>query len=223
MNLLKRAAWYSHVWAIKAYQRLFMRVHVWGRENIPPGPKIYVSNHITSFDSFWVTPVFTEPVHIVIGPGYNGWLGTKVLDWLEQINAMPAHRGTVVPKAVACLEKGEPVYIAPEGDACELFQLGKFFPGVARIHRRSGMPIVPIALVAPKRSMRELPIRPIIDGRIYRTIVTLRGPFCINVGEPFTVACGDIPQEEQDERILHELKRRIAGLMHDVRVDKFWL
>ena len=80
--------------AVKAYQWLLMDMHVWGKEHIPPGPKIYATNHLTAMDIF-VCSVFTEPAHVIVGPAYKSWLATKVLDALEQINAMPEHRGTV--------------------------------------------------------------------------------------------------------------------------------
>lgn len=218
MNLVKRAIHRTMSYTIKAYQFCFMAVHVWGRENIPKGPKIFVTNHITSYDEFWVLPVFNEPVHIVIGPGYNGWMNTKILDWLEQINAMPAHRRTVVDKAVEYLNKGESIYMAPEGDAHELFQLGKFYPGVARIQRLSGAPIVPIALVMPKRSIWDIPFRPTIEGRTYQTLVTFRGPFCINVGE----VMGPDRKDESDEHFVGQVRDRVAELCEDVRMNKYW-
>src|SRR3990172_1978533 len=121
MNGFKRAILYSCRYPIMVYRRLFLDLHVWGRENIPEGPKIYVTNHVTSTDPFWVLPEFTEPVHIVIGPGYNLPWVAKVLDAFEQINCMPAHRNTVVKKAVTYLQRGEAVYTAPEGDLQDLF------------------------------------------------------------------------------------------------------
>lgn len=223
VNVVKRAIWHAYVLTIRAYQCLFLRLHVWGREHIPPGPKIYVTNHITSYDSFWVTPFFTEPVHTVIGPGYQTWMGEKVLDWFEQINAMPAHRHTVVSKALAYLERGEAVYLAPEGDLQELFQLGRFYPGVARIYRLSRVPMIPIALVAPKRAMRELPIPITVEGRVYRTVVVFRGPYCINIGEPFAPDIPEGTEKEQEEHILKLLAARIQSLSEEVRMNKFWL
>src|SRR3989304_8896434 len=116
MNGVKRAILYSCRSPIMVSRRLFLDLHVWGRENIPKGPKIYVTNHVTSTDPFWVLPEFIEPVHIVIGPGYKSRVIGKVLDAFEQINCMPAHRSTVVEKAVTFLKRGEAVYMAPEGD-----------------------------------------------------------------------------------------------------------
>lgn len=222
MDLVKRTLYRSMVGAIKIYQKLFLDFRVWGRELIPRGPKIYVTNHITSTDPNWVLPVFTEPVHIIVGPGYQSKLMARVFDFFEQINAMPAHRKTVVDAAVRCLQKGESIYTAPEGDLQEPFQLGHFYPGVARIYRRTRAPIIPIALVAPRSAMRQWPMNIVVDGRVYRYIMVLRGPYCVNVGEPFYPDTTDDGGPEEDQRVMEELKERIRLLVDDVRTNKFW-
>ncbi|MBI4718477.1 MAG: 1-acyl-sn-glycerol-3-phosphate acyltransferase [Planctomycetes bacterium] len=212
------------VLSIKAYQRLFLDLRVWGRENIPAGPKIYITNHITAFDSFWVLPVFPELVHIVIGPGYHQRVTARLLDAYEQINAMPAHRHLVVPRAVEFLRRGEAVYLAPEGDLQPLFQLGRFYPGVARIYRQARVPIVPIALVAPKRGMREYPRQAtVIEGRVYRMVRVMRGPFCINIGAPCRPEPPEGSESEQDEHVLSELRAQMTRLIEEVRLSRFWL
>lgn len=221
---MQRTLFRSFVLSIRVYQRLFLNLCVWGREHIPKGPKIYVANHITCTDPFWILPVFTEPVHIVIGPAYQYRVFVRLLDTFEQINALPGRRKSVVNDAVSYLEKGEAVYIAPEGDMQQLFQLGRFYPGVAKIYRKARVPIVPIALVAPKRCMHESPgINTVVDGRVYRMLNVFRGTFCINVGEPLAPECHDGSDEEEDERITALVKARIEQLMDDVRTTKFWL
>lgn len=224
MNGVKRAILYSLRYPIMAYRRLFLDMHVWGRENIPKGPKIYVTNHISTNDPLWVIPEFMEAVHIVIGPGYKWPVLEMVLDAFEQINCMPAYRKTVVEKAVAYLRKGEAVYMAPEGDLQEPFELGRFYHGVARMYRHVQVPIVPIALVAPKRTLRARPrFNDVVEGRVYRAVTSLRGTFCINIGEPLQPELPAGGPDEQEEFITTLLKDRIQQLTDDVRVNKFWL
>jgi 1-acyl-sn-glycerol-3-phosphate acyltransferase len=222
LNLVKRTIFNGVVWSVKAYQRLFMDIHVWGREHIPPGPKIYVTNHISALDVGVIT-LFTEPVHLVVGPAYKTWLATKMLDAMEQINAMPDHRHTVVPEAVKYLQGGESVYICPEGDMQEPCQIGTFYPGVARIYRETGAPLIPIAMLAPKSRMREYPFTTEVDGRVYRTVVILRGPLCFNIGEPLQPEPPEGTDQQQEQFILDALHSSMASLIHDARVNKFWL
>jgi 1-acyl-sn-glycerol-3-phosphate acyltransferase len=224
LGAFRAALFHLYAFTIKAYQRLFLDLHVWGRENIPSGPKIYVSNHITSTDAFWVLPIFPERVHIVIGPTYHWRFMARLHDAYEQISAVPADRKTVVPKAVRFLRQGGAVWITPEGDLYEVFRLGRFYPGAARIYLQIQVPIVPIGLIAPKHHIRRYPcLDMVVEGRVYPMKPLLRGTYCINVGEPLWP---EIPQgnpEKQIELITSLIKERIRSLMEEVRVNKFWL
>ncbi len=225
MNRRKRLLYNTFVTSVRLYQRLFLNLRVWGLEHIPPGPKIYVQNHITSTDPYWVLPLLPEPVHVIVGPGYHLKSLSYLLDYLEQINAAPRKRKAVVDKAVQYLERGESVYTAPEGDVQETFHLGRFYPGVARIYRRIHVPIVPIALLAPRSAIKARPMFDMeVDGHVYRGITVMRGPFCVNIGKPFTPEIRETADEtEENLRMMAELKQRMAGLIEDVRVNKFWL
>ncbi|MCH8966061.1 MAG: 1-acyl-sn-glycerol-3-phosphate acyltransferase [Planctomycetes bacterium] len=223
MNRIARTAYGSLVFSIKAYQFLFHNLRVWGRQNIPAGPKIYITNHITTHDSFWVLPVFTEPVHVVIGPAYESPFMARVLNRFEQIDASVANRQRVVEEAVKYLEKGEAVYMAPEGDIQEPFQLGRFYPGFARMYRRTLAPIVPVAVLAPKSDMTRLPFKTVIKGRVYTTLTVLRGTYCINIGKALTPEIPEGTPQEQDEYIVDVVRREMESLVAQIRVDRFWL
>jgi 1-acyl-sn-glycerol-3-phosphate acyltransferase len=222
MGRLQRAVYWGLVGLNAVYQKLFLDLRVRGRELIPPGPKIYVTNHITSTDPHWVLPVLPDAVHILIGPGYQSKLLAPIFDYVEQINVMPAHRKTAIDKAVAYLQKGETIYVSPEGDLQPQFQLGHFYPGTARIYRRTRVPIIPIAFVAPPSAVRELPFTMQVDGRVYRSLVVLRGPFCINIGAPFHPGVTDSGDAGEDARIMEAIREKIRLLVDDVRANKFW-
>ena len=219
MNYLRSLVYRSFVLGCRVYRKAFLDVRVLGRENIPKGPKIFITNHITSTDPYWVLPVFPEPVHVIIGPGYQSKALARVLDYLEQINAMPDHRHTVVDEAVKYLQRGESVYTAPEGDIQDQFQLGRFYPGAARIYRRTLAPIVPIALVAPPCSLVEFPrLAMSVEGRTYRAAFVLRGRYDIAVGEPLRPRLrDDVDEKTDDERIMSEIRQRMAELIDGVR------
>ncbi len=224
MNQTKRLFYNAFVSSIRLYQRLFLDLQVWGRQHIPPGPKIYVQNHITSTDPYWVLPILPEPVHVIIGPGYQSKVVARVLDYFEQINATPRHRKTVVDDAVKYLKRGESIYTAPEGDVQETFRLGRFYPGVAKIYRKIQVPIIPIALLAPRRAMKEFPrLKMIVEGHVYRCVMVLGGPFCVNIGEPFLPDLHHGDETKDNQRIMDELKERIRWLVEDVRVNRSWL
>ena len=223
MNLAKRAFYSSVVRSIRLYEKLFMDFHVWGRENIPPGAKIIVGNHITSHDPFHVMPLFGEPIHFVIGPGYHSSIVKRLLDFFEQINALDGDSASVVNDAGKYLARGEPVCIAPEGNIQEPFQLGRFFPGVARIYRNHPAPLVPVAAVAPKRCMKEYPKRSTVIGdQVFPFVVVKRGTYCLSFGQAWMPNC---PKGSEARKVLYitrGLRERIEQLVEEVRQSKFW-
>lgn len=221
MNFFQRFIYFSFIFVIKIYQKLFLDLHVWGREHIPTGPKIYVINHITSTDPYWALSVFPEPVHTIVGPAYVSKILGWFLDFMKQINAMPDHRKTVVKQAEHYLRNGGAIFTAPEGDIQELFCLGRFYSGVAKIYRRIQVPIIPIALVTTPQAMKIVPMLDMtIEGRVYRGVLVMRGPYFINVGKPFMPTIhNDVDETEDNQRIMDEIKERIRCLAEDVRTS----
>lgn len=222
MNLLQRTIYKSFVLGLKVYRRLFLDCRVWGKENIPPGPKIFAANHITSHEIL-LTTFFPEPVHVIVGPACKSRIVAWLCNYLEFINAMPAHRKTVIPQAVEYLQRGESIFLNPEGDFHEPFQMGPFYPGIARMYRQTRAAIVPIAVLAPKSSLRTRPFTIKVEDRVYRTVVVRRGPYCVHFGEPFFPECPDATPDEQDTVILKQIKCRIEKLVEETRINTFWL
>ncbi len=110
MNRPKRLLYSAFISSIKVYQRFLLDIRVWGRERIPPGPKIYMQNQITATDPYWIFPRF------------------KV----------------------------------------------------------------------------------VIEDRVYRCVTVLRGPFCVNIGEPpLPELYRSVDEAHDNQRIMDELKGRI--------------
>ena len=222
MNAVARTLFRSFALSVRLYQRLFMRMHVWGHKDIPAGPNIYVCNHICDLD-YLLLSLLPEATHFVIGPGYNLPLVGRLLDAFDQINATPKHRGTVVEKSVAHLKRGESVFICPEGELREVCRLYKFYRGVGRIYLASQAPMIPIGLVAPKRCFRSLPFKNEVDGQVYRARAIFRGPLCVNVGKPMRPRRPEGTDDEQAEIITELVRKEIESLIHDIRTNKFWM
>lgn len=221
MNPLKRSILGGVSLMIRGANRLLLDVRVSGRSRVPPGAKIYASNHISSLDGFHVMPYLRGPLHYVLGPGYQQGCAARMLDGLEQIDAMSQDQDAIVRRAAEYLGRGESIVIAPEGDIQPPFRLGRFYPGVAQIYRESGAPIVPMALVAPAASLREWPrFNTTIDGRLYRMVVVRRGPYCLRFGEPWRPEIDGASSARWAVRVARELRDRVAALIEEVRLSE---
>jgi 1-acyl-sn-glycerol-3-phosphate acyltransferase len=209
---------------LRAYQKIFLDLEVCGKDTIPAGAKIYAQNHVSSTDPHWILPLLPEPVHLIVGPGYQSKIVGWILDRFEQINAMPDHRATTVESSVRCLARGGSIYTAPEGDLQEPYALGHFYPGVAKIFRRIQVPIVPVAIVAPREALRPFQRFDMkVEGRVYRAVFVLRGPLCVRFGEPFLPEFRkDVDEKEDNDRIMSELKGRLQVMIDETCRERGW-
>jgi len=184
--------------------------------HLAEGPKIYVSNHVTSLDAYWLLSAIPEFLHFVVGPpfGVRGMAG--IFNAFEQINALPEHRKSVVHEASRYLAQGECVCITPEGDVQPPFQLGHFYAGLAKTYRMSLAPIVPIALAVSPKDIRRHPRWDMrVDGRTYEARMVWRGKVRVMIGEAMSPElCHDVDEAEDNRRVTEEVRTRIAAMLN---------
>jgi 1-acyl-sn-glycerol-3-phosphate acyltransferase len=210
--------------AIKLYLSTFLEFQVWGKENIPAGPKIFCSNHFSSTDPFYMITIMDEPIHMVIGPGFSVPVFKHVLRMGKQINALSENKENVIPSAVEYLKNDESIYIFPEGDLNDQKTLKEFFSGMARIYLSYPVPIIPIGIISPMRYVKEKERNIVVGETIYKTLTVLTGKFYANIGKPLT-----FPKIEKTgltadaiEKVTENVKKEIESLIHDIKINKFW-
>jgi 1-acyl-sn-glycerol-3-phosphate acyltransferase len=130
--------------------RTLGRVTITGRENIPRGrPCVVAMNHVSIFDpplagSFWPGMLEIIGAIDVFEKPYQGQL-------LRAYGVIPVHRGDydrpLLTKMVKILEAGYPLLISPEGSRSHVPGIMKARQGVAYLIEKTGVPVVPVALV----------------------------------------------------------------------------
>lgn len=206
--------------------RLFLSLRfdfcTWKEAELPPGPKIFVSNHFSSSDAHFVTTLMKDPLHMVIGPGFDVRLLKHYLRWAQQIPAnTKENRAQVVHRAVEYLGQGDSIYIFPEGRLNTGLELMEFHKGAARIYLDSGCPVIPIGLIAPMRRMRTK------SGTfVGHSMKVVSRNYYANIGRAMTfpdameIAASDRAKAEQ--MITDRIKDEVSFLIEDIRNDKFW-
>ena len=194
----------------------------WREEELPPGPKIFVSNHFSSSDAHFVTTLMKDPLHMVIGPGFDVRIIRHYLSWAQQIPANNRkNRASVVRKAVEYLSQGDSVYIFPEGRLNTGHELMEFRKGAARIYLDSHCPVIPIGLIAPMRRLRHRK-----GSLVGHSMTVVSRNYYANIGRPMT-----FPEEEElarhdrvlaEEIITQKIKDEVARLIADIKENKFW-
>ena len=227
MNIVKRFIYKCIQSVLRIQLKIFYDFRVWGKENLVSGPKIFCSNHFSSSDPGFVITLMDEPVHMVIGSAFGIPLLSNILELGEQINAYAEEdRKAVVDKAVGYLEKGESVYIFPEGDLNDQKTLKRFYLGLARIYMSCPVPIIPIGLIAPRRNVRDRDIT--VNEVLYHQLRVVSKNYYANIGRSLTLLERPVRTDDREYEkelaveITSKVKDAIEELINDIKVNKFW-
>jgi 1-acyl-sn-glycerol-3-phosphate acyltransferase len=176
----------------------FLRIDVEGRELVPrSGGYILAANHIS-----WLDPPIIEfglgiPIRYMAKRELFSvpLLGAA----LRAIGAFPVRRGAsdrrAIETALRVVAAGQPLGFFPEGTRSKDGTLKRAKPGISFLVRRSGAPIVPVAVAGTRGAGIRLGPRPDIRVRIGRPLA------------PSDLPLGD------DQATADAIMRRIAELL----------
>jgi 1-acyl-sn-glycerol-3-phosphate acyltransferase len=175
-----------------------------GTANLPAsGPVLIVSNHVGAVDPAIIGAWTPRPVWFMakaeLFKGSWAWL-------MRGYHAFPVVRHspdrTALRRAFDLLKQGSAVVLFPEGHRSETARLLRAEPGAGFIARRSGAPLVPIAIRGSQNVL----------GR--GTLIPRRAEVAMTFGEPF-----QLPERNRDgSRMDHQqsadyLMTKIAALL----------
>jgi len=173
---------------------LFFRVEVQGRENVPEGACLVVSNHLSWTDTIFILyalprspPVWTMANESsVFNTGWKRWL-------LPRLHVFPVRRSRgaldeeAIDRVYSVLERGDRVMVFPEGAYGRDGRLRPLKDGIGYFALNSGKPLLPVAISGTDR------LRPFSRVRVV-------------IGRPF------IP----DPPLLEDLKARVRDAVANV-------
>ena len=151
------------------------KFHLHGTSNVPAsGPVLIVSNHFGAVDPAIIGAWTPRPVWFMA----KAELFTGAFAWLMRAyHAFPVVRHspdrTALRRAFDLLKQGSAVVLFPEGHRSETARLLRAEPGAGFVARRSGAPLVPIAITGTQNVL----------GR--HTIIPRRAEVAMRFGEPF--------------------------------------
>lgn len=145
---------WSVYWSVRtialAVLKIFFRLKRIGIERLPrTGPVLLVANHQSYLDPPMIGVSVPRQFHPI---GRAGLFVSPVFAWLlRMLNTMPIRedgRGDAdaMKRALAILEQGEVVLIFPEGSRSANGEIGEFKRGASLLLKRSGCPVVPVAI-----------------------------------------------------------------------------
>jgi len=143
--------------ALVGFCRLYWRLRVQGRQQVPDGAFVLAPVHRSNIDTPLVAGITTRRLRYM---GKDSMWRHRAPGWLfSALGAFPVRRGTADRVAMRrCLEvlaEGEPLVVFPEGGRRSGPVVGPISEGAAYLAIRAGVPIVPVGIGGSERAMTK--------------------------------------------------------------------
>jgi 1-acyl-sn-glycerol-3-phosphate acyltransferase len=182
--------------------KIIFRCKIIGENNIPTnGGAIIASNHVSLFDPPVVGTAITRPVHFM---AKEELFAIPLLGWIfRKLKSFPVRRATAdrtaIRHAINLLENGEILGLFPEGTRSLTGKLGKPETGLAMIALKSGVPIIPTAVIGTNKVCK--------DGQFLPH-------FVVKFGNPITVIKGKADKETMED-LSNQIMKEISLLLEE--------
>ena len=207
------AYWIARV-AVYGFCRLWTRVEVEGRENVPAtGAFVLAPVHRSNMDTPFASCVTRRRLRFM---GKDTlWKRRSAAWFISALGAFPVTRGTAdreaLKRCIAVLQAGEPLVLFPEGERKSGPTVQPLFDGPAYVALKTDVPIVPVGIggseaVMPKgaKFIRPSKVHVIVGTPITRPSIVGRVP------RPTIQAMTDELHTAMQE-LFDEAQRRVDG------------
>lgn len=174
-------------------------MRILGTENIPEaGPLLVVSNHVSAIDPLLMGAYFPRTLFAMAKQEI--FRGPIARWWWRGCNVFPVNRGradrAALRTAFGLLADGRRLLVFPEGTRSPTSAMIRVRPGVGFLARRSGAPILPVAIWGS-------------DQIIGRHGLPRRVPVTVSIGQPMALT----PDVPDDVAAAEQIAAAIAALL----------
>lgn len=133
----------------RIFCKLFFRIHVYGKENIPDkGAFVLVSNHQSYLDPVFCGIPLRRPLYFLARDSL--WRNRFFGRLITSVNTIPVRQGkadvSAMKKVIAVLKEGWGVCLFPEGTRTNDGKIVPFKPGFGLLCRRGKAAVVPVVI-----------------------------------------------------------------------------
>lgn len=205
-------SWYQIANSIvKIYINHFINnIQIFGKENIPVGPKIIVANHPNATDGLMLPSVFPEKLHFMIQASVfeTPFIG-RILAYAEQIPVVSGKGRQALSLAREKLAKGGSVVIFPEGrlNNDEMLHRGQI--GAAMLAVQTGLPLLLLGFYVPPDALQV--INGYIENRATSAHWQIGGNCFIRVGNSMQLK-GDMQSGKRSGNLREYTQQIMANI-----------
>ncbi len=211
--MLEKIMYWFWLPIVQMYIWVELKLNVQRHSVLPDGPKIFVANHPTSIDPYFVAYLIRQPAKILIT--YLAFelpvLGT-LLRWGGHIVVAPEQGRAAFDAAAAALARGENILIFPEGNLSPVDGPGKARNGAARLALISGAAVVPIGIYLPEAGIQRT--HGDIGGEYTESRWPRRTAYAVTLGQALHFA-GDAEDRAQVAATTERMMAAVAQLRHE--------
>lgn len=127
------------------------RIIVEGKDKVPSGPVLFVSNHQSYFDIpvFMANVPYPAPfvakVELEKAPMLSYWMKQMGCLFMDRSNMRQSLK--IILQGIEMLKEGTSLVIFPEGTRSKKDEVDEFKPGSLKLAVKAGVPIVPVTLI----------------------------------------------------------------------------
>ena len=200
----------------KLYTRVFLDMDVVWEGNVPQGPRIFVANHPSTTDPFYLAMLVNSPSHVLVfSSAFELKFWGKLLLKLGHIPVYKDNGHAAYDAAIQALKRGETVILFPEGRISPVE--GGFYPsksGAARMALETGAPVIPAGIAFPWGNVRSSQAD--IAGTSCEARLLLKGAYNMTVGQPLYLK-GNVDDRADVVRARDEIMTHIGRLSEQSR------
>lgn len=204
---LIHVVYYSFLWSLnRLVITAIFGFRVYGAGNIPrTGPIVVVANHQSFFDPPIMGAAFKRHLYYIARSSlFRNPVFSAMIESLNALAISGNQSDTAAFKLCEShLKKGRIVLIYPEGSRTGDGSMQRFHRGVLILLRRSGAPVLPLAIEGSFHNWRRSEKRP-----------HWRGPIQVNIGE--LISNEELKAMSPDDALGY-MHRRIESLQLDLR------
>lgn len=170
---------YVKNWAVKRMKDTGCKVNVHGRENMPNGNVVFISNHLSNLDFAVLIAEIDKPFGFIAKVELEKI--PLLRDWMRLINCLFIDRSDMkqqvktIISGIGLIKKGKSLLIFPEGTRSRDGKMLDFKAGSFKLATKTNVPIVPLTIMGTSYALEDnnFKLRPCdIDLYIHEPIYT---------------------------------------------------